>query len=158
MKIIIWLLLTFCLLAASTPFIFASIPTSDLLNALYISRGDQIPTNPILMEIAQERAQEISINFSHDEARAPWQWGEVLAFNSFEDTIAANMAVQGLLNSPSHAIVILGTWTHVGVGIYEIEDLNYFVCLFANIPIEEPHPATEPLNPIITLPPTDTKT
>lgn len=159
---IIRLLLIFCFIASlSTSSTLAVVSIPNFLDAIRVARGDNIPTNPILMEIAQERAQEISVNFSHDGARAPWQWGEVLAVNNFEDSIAAEAAVQGFLNSPSHNAVLLGSWTHIGVGIFEVEEHNYFVALFANIPTANPTtaPIEPPIVPIprISLPPTDTK-
>jgi len=121
----------------------AAITDSSLLAAIRAARGDAIPTNAVLTEIAERRALEIQTDFSHSGAGASWvPWGEAIGRNSFTDDIAATSIVEGWLASPEHRAVILGDWTHVGVGVSEAGDTNYFVAVFAVIPTA-------------TLPPTD---
>ena len=136
--------------------------SSDLLAAVRAVRGDSIPTNQTLMDIAARRAQEITGDFSHDGAGAPWPWGEILAVNNFDASISVDEAIEGWLNSPGHRDVLLGQWTHVGVGAVSTETSYYYVVVFANIPTSTPEPPTATPRPVpslprVTLPPTDTQ-
>jgi hypothetical protein len=135
-------------IAASSPApVQAALSADSLLAAVRDARGDTIPTNAVLTDIAERRAAEIQTDLSHNGAGAPWPWGELLAVNSFNDSIAVSSAIAGWLASPDHKAVLLGDWTAVGVGVSEVGDSNYFAVVFAVIPTGASFP---------TPPPTDT--
>lgn len=121
-------------------------PTAiELEAAIRAVRGDAIRHDSTLATIAQRRSAEIVTNWSHDGAGAPWPWGENLAWTDAPDPVG--WTIGGWLDSPGHRIVLLGDWTHVGVGVTVVDGVTYLAAVFARIP------ATE--RPTITLPPTD---
>lgn len=116
----------------------------QMLSAIRSIRGDNIPTHSLLMRIAEQRAQDITTNYSHDGAGVPGveQWGEILTWNSYPTKLTAFAAVNSWENSAGHNSVLMGNWTHVGVGHVRVGHQHYYAAVFANIYVG-PLPATD---------------
>lgn len=118
----------------------------QMLTIIRSTRGDVIPTNSLLMRIAEKRALEISTNYSHDGAGVPGvkQWGEILTWNAYPNRISAPAAVHSWILSVGHNSVLMGNWTHIGVGHVQVGYKHFYAAVFANL-YSGPLPATDTL-------------
>lgn len=126
-----------------------------LLASIRQARGDRIPTAPALMAEAQDRAREISAEFSHAGAGHPY--AEILAWNAYPEEYTEGAAVAAWLDSPGHRSILLGNWTHVGVGVVDSGVKHYYVALFTKA-AGVPHVVVPPRGVPDRLPSTDTET
>lgn len=146
-----------------TPKDVCAVSSSTLLSEIRRTRGDSIPTSSLLTKLAQNRAIQITTNFSHDGAGAglsKYFWGEILAWNTYPDGASEATAVQQWLDSSSHRRILLNdSWTHVGVGVANSGDKHYYAAIFAIInstaPTAPKPKTTTDKGTQIKLPPTD---
>jgi uncharacterized protein YkwD len=130
-----------------SPVVTCAVAPSDLLTAIRHARGDTIATSGLLTAVAQRRSQQIVTDYSHNDhgARAPLdglRFGEVLAYNSYPDDLTVATAVHQWMESPGHRGILLGRWTHVGVGVTASGPSHYYAAIFATLPIP-PVPGTD---------------
>lgn len=121
----------------------------DVLSLIRQDRGDAIPTSPLLMRIAERRAHDIVSDYSHHGAGVPGVklWGEILAWNSYPENLTEAEAVSQWMASDGHRAILLGRWTHVGVGVVDVGHRHFYAVVFAVL---------APARPAPSLPPTDT--
>jgi len=123
-----------------------------LTNAERASRG--LPplngTNSNLNNAAQRRAQEIATHFSHTRPNGT-NWGTVLtqfnvpAFSFAGENLARSaatpvQAMQVWMDSPGHRGNILGSFTHIGIGVHRVGNTYHWVQLLINdgtAPVED---------------------
>jgi uncharacterized protein YkwD len=114
--------------------------------------GQQLPSlqlDPRLVAIARMRAQDMVARnyFAHTSPTGETAFallnqagyaytiaGENIARNNYPEAEAANVAMDGFLNSPSHKENVLdGRFKNVGVGVAQGPDgMKYFAVVFAS--------------------------
>lgn len=129
-----------------------SVTERQLLNMIRDARRDHIPTSPLLMRVAEKRAWDITTDYSHHGAGVPGisQWGEILNWNAYPANLTIGQTVDAWKESAGHDSVLMGNWTHIGVGIAQVDYKYYYAVVFANI-------YTGKIKVLPTLPPTDTE-
>lgn len=95
MRGIVGLVLALVLVVGGPAVSVASPPPADLVAAVRTTRGDDLPTKRALTDIAAQRAVEISRDFDHAGAGAPWPWGEIIAWNTYPADLAVAEAIRG---------------------------------------------------------------
>ena len=121
-----------------------------LILAIAVATGIARPVDPMLTDLAQQRAMEISTNFEHISLNLPYTWGEVIGWNRFAPDPVAYI-VQGWMNSPEHAAILNDPrYDHIGCGINQVEDTYYFVCILADENAPKAHIPKAPTAPIKT--------
>lgn len=117
-----------------------------LLALIVTSTGLPRQVDPALMDLAQRRAIEVSVDFSH----AGWVPGtaEVLAWSSGSPDPAATTLAQWQGSPPHWAILTDPQYTSIGCGAHQVVEKLYVVCVLTAGPASAPSP------PVTTLPDT----
>lgn len=109
-----------------------------LTNLERIKYGEpQVQYNEDLHKAAMQRAKEISVKFSHtrpdgtDSTSILSEYG-IPDYNGSENIAAGYTCpedvIEGWMNSPGHRVSLLNTYsTHLGVGVYYLNDVYYCV-------------------------------
>jgi hypothetical protein len=125
--IILWMLAV----AVSTPQTACAATESELLGLIRNARGDRIATSPLLTKIAERRAWDITTNYSHDGADR--RFAEILVWNAYPEDVTEAAAVHQWLESAGHRAILLGRYSHVGVGVADVEHKHYYAAVFGNL-------------------------
>lgn len=124
------------LLATAAP---TSAGTNSLESAIRNVRHDNVALSAILQRVANERARELIVSYSHwgpgaRQSRGRlscWWWGEILAANHYPTQYAIPEAIQQWLGSPGHRAILLGRWRYYAAAeSIGPNGMQYFVAIF----------------------------